>query len=76
MSCLRTDHLNSIYQILFSFDIIHPPLELNFKCLLNIFYDIEIRALWWPSRKPSGNVVVSFPLGGPYGDMTWRVVLL
>jgi hypothetical protein len=24
--------LNSIFQILFSFDIIYPPLELNFKC--------------------------------------------
>jgi hypothetical protein len=66
--------LNSIFQILFSFDIIHPRLELNFKCPPNIFYDIEIRALWWPRK--SGNVVVSFPLGGPYGDMTWRVVLL
>jgi hypothetical protein len=40
---------------LFSFDIVHPPLELNFKCPPNIFYDIEIRALWWPRK--SGNVV-------------------
>jgi hypothetical protein len=40
----------------------------------NIFYDIEIRALWWP--KKSGNVVVPFPLGGLYEDMTWHVVLL
>jgi hypothetical protein len=39
--------LDSIFQILLSIDIIHPPLELNFKCPPNIFYDIEIRALWW-----------------------------
>jgi hypothetical protein len=53
--------LDSIFQILLSIDIIHPPLELNFKYPPNIFYDIEIRVLRW--HRKSGNVICLFSNG-------------